>query len=156
MKNKTLGYILLVFLIFYTILIGIFADNISNYAVNQNPIIQEILYYLTQTQFILILIGTTYIGILHKRVVAGVSAGILIDLFSDMTSFPHCVLKTGFIANAPNLSLCSDTIFIRWTDTFLTHSMSYAIYYYILPVIFLIIAFELLGSTKFLKDLFGW
>lgn len=151
-KNVALGFGILFFIIFYILIIGVYADKIADFATNQPSLIQLFLYYVTQTQFIIIFIGTFYVAmILKKKILHGIGAGILIDLATDMSSTPHCVLSSGFISNAPNLTLCSDTIYIRWLDAIFPHIISYSLYYWILPIIFIVLAFELLGVTKFTK-----
>lgn len=152
--TKIVGYSVLIFILVYTLIIGIFADNIARWASTMPSFIQLITYYFTQTQFILIMTGSIYLGVMRKKIFSGTVAGILLDLASDSTSTPHCVLSSGFVANAPNLTLCSDTISIRWMDMILPHIVSYSIYYWVLPILFIIIAFELLGVTKFVKQLF--
>lgn len=153
-EKKIFGYFVLVGLVIYVLATGIFGDIIANFAYTQIGIVQLIFYYFTQTQFVIIFIGTIYIGILKKKILGGIGAGFLINFASDMVSTPRCVMSSGFIQNAPNLALCSDTVYIRWLDYILPHGLSYALYYYIIPVILIFIAFELVGITKFTKLIF--
>jgi hypothetical protein len=150
--KKAFGYLIFIGLIIYTLVLGIFGDSIANLSYNLPLAVQLIIYYVTQIQFILIFIGAVYIGVLEKKVYRGIGAGFLLSIATDMISYPHCVTSTGFIEN-PNIALCSDTIFIKILDIILPHSFSYALYYYILPVLIFIIALELLGITKLIKEL---
>ena len=155
-KQKIFGYFTFFFFIAYIFVIGYYGDNIANYAVSQPLLIQLVIYYATQIQFVIILIGATYIGTLKGQAFRGFSAGLLIDLATDMASTPHCVLSTGFVQNAPNLALCSDTIIIHWFDLIFPHVISYALYYYVIPIILFAIAFERLGVIRFLRYIFGF
>lgn len=151
MVKKSVGYLILFFLLAYIFVVGFYGDAIADYSTNQSSIIQLILYYATQTQFVIILIGSVYVGSLSGRILGGIGAGFLIDIASDMSSTPHCVLSSGFIQNAPNLALCSDTIYIQWMDNILPHVISFSLYYYIIPIILVFLAFEMLGVTGFIK-----
>ena len=150
-RSRAVAYTILISLLAYILAIGIYGDALAIFASQQDSIFQLILYYLTQTQFVIIFIGALYVGILRKRVVGGIGAGILIDIASDMNSTPHCVLSTGFVQNAPNLTLCSDTIYIHWLSAIMPFSWAYNLYYWIIPAIFVVVAFEMLGITGFLK-----
>jgi len=152
-KQQTIGYALLFTFIVYIAFIGIFGSDLINFAVNQHILVQLFLYYMTQTSFILILLAATFVGQSRGKFWEGLSAGILINFAADFVSFPHCVLKTGLVSPlvAPNLVLCSDSIVIGFLASFLPFWVAYYLYYVITPILFTILAFELLGLNGFIK-----
>lgn len=157
MKRTTIGLLLLVGLIVYTIVLAVWGDAIAIWSANQNLGIQLLTYYLTQSQFVLIFVGTIFVGniILQKSLLKGTIAGLLVSTATDFSSSPRCVLQSGFVQNAPNIQLCSDSIVISFFDSFLPHIVSYYIFYLVLPIIFLIIAADLLGLSGFARELIG-
>lgn len=152
-KQQTIGYALLFTFIVYIGFIGIFGSDLINFAKDQHVFVQLFLYYVTQTYFILTLLTAVFIGQSRGRFWHGLSAGLLINFAADFVSFPHCVLKTGFVSPdvAPNLLLCSDTIIISLLNSFLPFGISYYLYYLVAPILFTILAFKLLGLNGFLK-----
>lgn len=151
MKKSTTAYAILISVLIYIFILGIYGEAIANYANAQTSIIRLILYYFTQTEFIVILIGTAYIGSIKNKILQGISAGVLITVAIDMNSTPHCVLSTGFVPDVSILKFCSDSVYIHWLDNIFPHIVSYNLYYWILPMLLIFIAFELLGFTGFIR-----
>ena len=150
-NQRVTAFLILFFAIAYIFVVGFWGDAIATWATSQSSIIQLLIYYATQPPFIIILFGALYIGNIKKRVARAFTGGLLIDIAADIVSTPHCVLSSGFVANAPNLTLCSDTVYIHWLDYILPHAVSYNFYYWILPIILVVLSLELLGVTKFIK-----
>ena len=152
-NQQTIGYALLFTFIAYIGFIGIFGADLISFAVNQHVLVKFFLYYITQTYFIIFLLAGIFVGYSRGKFWQGLSGGILINFAADFVSFPHCVLRTGFVPPdvAPNLLLCSDTIFIGFFSSFLPFWLSYYLYYLILPILLVILAFELLGLNGFIR-----
>lgn len=148
MKNKTTAYILLLFALAYAFVLGSYGNNIAIWSMNQPPLMQLVIYYLTQPLFIIIIAGSLFIGNIKKNVGRWLTGGVLLDIAGDIISTPQCVPPTGFI-NSANIGLCSDTIYIHFLNSLTTFSTAWFIYYVIAPLALIIIAFETMGITKF-------
>lgn len=146
---------LLISAIVYTIAIYAFADPIAAYSQTADPLIGLLLYFATQSSIILMIaVAVLYTQSVHKSTWRGLVGGLLIGIWSDSISLPHCVPATGFPTEAVNYA-CSDTLIIKMlTSVGLPFGVSYTFYYLFFALLLLFGGFLILGKVGF-TEFFG-
>ncbi len=151
-KNSgIIGLIAVIGIIAYVVLIALFEPSIATQAElnKDNPLLLLLFYFVTNPPFFLILVGSIAAGV-HFKSFKYVLAGLLFDLALDFASTPHCVAITGVVRDY----VCSDTAIILSMQSVLGFTISYWLYYLVLPVLFVLVAAELIGIKLFTRFLF--
>jgi hypothetical protein len=125
------------------------ADSLATQAASLGAVLSFLIYLVSNFSYVLtILVAVTIAG--KDKELKGFVAGVLLVLAFDIVSLPHCVPISGETPVINNL--CSDTIVINALKPSLG-SFAYWLYYAIIPIVFVVIAAELLGAAGLINKL---
>ncbi len=145
MANNFFGLAFLAFLAIYVGWIFFFSEGIAQSVMQAPNVLNGVFWYVvTQPTYLFIVLGIIIYGQKRIGLPKAVLAGLLISSALDMVDTPHCVPSTGLPTEAVNY-LCADTVVIQFFGGLMPFGIAHVLYYLVLPILFLVIAFDLLG-----------